>query len=69
MMLVVIFAGHLGWVFQGWVTITQLGQCNICIQMKAEKVKFSLIQHVYNGTIGCSKKDRENYQRKCFQTN
>ena len=37
-------------------------------EMEAEKTKSSLILFVYNVTIGCSKKDRENHSRKFFRT-
>ena len=51
----------LGQIVRSWFKITQ-GQCEICL-----KSKFSLILLVYNLVIGCSKKNRENYVRKCFK--
>ena len=51
----------LGQIVLSWLKITQ-GQCEICL-----KSKFSLILLVYNLVIGYSKKNRENYLRKCFK--
>ena len=42
---------------------------NLISDIKAEKSKFSLILFVYNLTIGCAKKNRENYPTELFGTN
>ena len=56
-----------GRVVQSGVKITQ-GSAKFEFRYNSIKSKFSLILLVCNLVIGCSKKNMENYPRKCFYT-
>ena len=55
-----ILPSVLGRVVQSWVS------AKFELRYESLKSKFSLILFAYNLMIGYSKKNRENYPRKCF---